>query len=432
MPENIQIPCRYCGTPIAAGQRFCANCGRSAEGETSRQTARSVDAEPTALPGGSSFEGRTPPPPPMGSFESNQPPAYRADTPIYQPQQNYRSDTPMQQAQIPSYAAAPPVKDSSRGVLRQVGCGLLATILIILALCGGVSYFAYTQLTRLASNTSTQTNKTNSTYTDGTAPAPKPVVTKLNTKPITYASVNMIITDVQQASNFTDDTNNTSGVLRIDLSEENTSSQGSYYSYGDAMLLTLPDNTSVHPLAAKSSLGPDASIKRTNWVDFAVPITVKPDQLVLKIGTTTESQIEIPLKADADLAKYQPVTTTPNKLVQYAGANWTITDATKQLSYNAKQVDKDSIFVVVKLKIDNTSQKDIYPFPGDTMRLRAGGTTNKPDSNTLSSSIASGQMNSRGECVFIMPANSTDFTFVLLPNELLNTTQEVTTTFQIK
>ncbi|GER91047.1 hypothetical protein KDW_52090 [Dictyobacter vulcani] len=435
MPEYNQVTCQYCGTPITPGNRFCSNCGKSTEGGTSRPTEYSVDAQPTSLQSGANFEGRTPPPPPRNVDSGT-------SYPGYQPQQEYRPDTPMYQAQaqaqaqVPGYAAAPPVKDSSRRVLGQVGCGLLVTILVILALCGGGGYFAYNWLagamhstTDQANNTSTSTGSSN---TDTTASAPKPVVTTLNTKPVTYASVNMSIKDVQQATSFPEDNNNKSGILRIDLSEENTSSTASYYSYTDSMLLTLPDNTSVHPEASKVSSGPDASIKRTNWVDFAVPTTVKPDQLTLTIGTSTESQIEIPLKADADLSKYQPITSAPNKLIQYAGANWTITNATKQTSYDAKQADKDSVFVVVKLKIDNTSQKEIYPFPSDTMRLQAGSTTNKPSSNTLNSSIAAGQMNSRGECVFIMPADSTDFTFELLPNDLLATTQPVTTTFQVK
>jgi hypothetical protein len=197
-------------------------------------------------------------------------------------------------------------------------------------------------------------------------------------------------------------------------------------------LLLLPDNTSLHPNKEQYYSGPDAAIKRTNWIDFPVPTNIKPDQLTLRIGTPTESQIDIPLKSGADVSKYQPVTSTPNKLMQYAGANWTITSATKQTSYNGKQVDQGSIYVVVKLKIDNNSQKTVYPFPTDTMRLQSGSTTNKPDSNTLSSNIAPSQMNSQGECVFIMPADSSDFTFILLPNSFLNTTQQVTTSFQVK
>ncbi|GCE22605.1 DUF4352 domain-containing protein [Dictyobacter kobayashii] len=119
-------------------------------------------------------------------------------------------------------------------------------------------------------------------------------------------------------------------------------------------------------------------------------------------------------------------------MLQYAGANWTITSATKQTSYNGKQADQGSVYIILNLKIDNNSQKTVYPFPGDVMRLQSGNTTNKPDSNTLSSSIAPGQTNSQGQCAFIMPADSSDFTFILLPNELLATTQQVTTSFQIK
>lgn len=436
--QGPQTPlCRYCGTPVQPGQRFCSNCGQTTESNINQRTERSVDAEETVLPDqGVNARQQTPPPPPA-TFESGQRPGYqaqnyRSDTPVYQPQSGYRPDTPpMVQGQVPTYAM--PVKDSSRSVFRQVGCGFLVILLLILALCGGAGYFVYHQVAGAVQQTTTSinTNSSGSNSTD-TKGIPTPVVTTLNIQPVTYSSVKFNIQNVQQATSFTDDDNNTSGVLRISLSEENTSTQPTFYSYSESMLLLLPDNTSVHPNKEQYYSAPDASVKRNNWIDFPVPTTIKPDQITLRIGTATESQMDIPLKSGADVAKYQPVSSTPNKVLQYAGANWTITKATKQTSYNSKQADKDSVFVVVHLKIDNNSQKTIYPFPSDVMRLQSGNTVNKPDSNTLSSSIAPGQTNSQGDCVFIMPADSTDFTFIFLPNDLLNATQQVSGTFQIK
>ncbi|GCE08497.1 DUF4352 domain-containing protein [Dictyobacter aurantiacus] len=436
--QDPQTPvCRYCGTPVQAGQRFCSNCGRTTEGNINQPTERSVDAEDTALPG---LQPQTPPPPPT-SYEGGQRAGYQAqnyqsNTPVYQPQVGYRPDgpPPMAQSQVPTYAK--PTKDSSRSVLRQVGCGFLVVALLILGLCGGAGYFVYHQVSGAVQQASSQ--HTTNTYTSGntnttdTKTVSTPVVTTLNIQPITYSSVKFTIQNVQQASNFTDDDNNTSGVLRITLSEENTSTNSIFYSYSDSMLLLLPDSTSVHPNKEQYYSAPDTSVKRTNWIDFPVSTSIKPDQLTLRIGTANESQMDIPLKSGADVSKYQPVSSTPNKILQYAGANWTITKATRQTSYGGKQADKGNVFVVVDLKIDNNSDKTVYPSPSDVMRLQSGNTVNKPDSNTLESSIAPGQTNSKGACAFIMPADSTDFTFIFLPNALLNTTQQVTGTFQIK
>ncbi|GHO83788.1 DUF4352 domain-containing protein [Dictyobacter formicarum] len=439
--QEPQTPlCRYCGTPVQPGQRFCSNCGQTTEGNINQRTERSVDAEETVLPDqGGKARQQTPPPPPAafgsGQRSGYQAQNYRSDTPVYQPQSGYQPDTPpMVQGQVPAYAI--PMKDSSRSVFKQVGCGFLAVILLVLALCGGASYFVYHQIAGAVQQTTTQhtsisTNSSGSNTSD-TKSIPTPVVTTLNIQPVTYASVKFSIQNVQQAASFTDDDSANSGVLRISLSEENTSTQSAFYSYTESMLLLLPDGTSVHPNKEQYYSAPDASVKRNNWIDFPVPTTIKPDQVTLRIGTATESQMDIPLKNGADVAKYQPVSATPNKLLQYAGANWTITKATKQTSYNSKQADKGSVFVVVNLKIDNNSQKTVYPFPSDVMRLQSGNTVNKPDSNTLSSSIAPGQTNAQGACVFIMPTDSTDFTFIFLPNDLLNTTQQVRGTFQIK
>ncbi|GCE22604.1 zinc ribbon domain-containing protein [Dictyobacter kobayashii] len=252
MPEPQKFLCRYCGTPLLPGQRFCSNCGQTAEGNINQATERSVDAEDTVLPGSMANDRQqTPPPPPPGTFESGPRPGSYPDIPIYQPQQGYRPDVPpMAQVPVPAYAT--PTKDSSRGVLRQVGCGFLVVILLVLALCGGVGYFVYHQVASSVNQATTQASTTtqssnNNNSNNNTPNAPKPVVTTLNIQPVTYSSVKMTIQNVQQAASFADDDTNTSGVLRIALSEENTSANGTYYNYSEAMLLLLPDNTSIHP-----------------------------------------------------------------------------------------------------------------------------------------------------------------------------------------
>lgn len=416
MPSQSQHSCRYCGIAMEAGQRFCSNCGSTIDGGTSKPTERDSSAENTRIAyerdGHPQSSISTPPPPPTMRPAQGQ---------IYQP-------VPGGYQPAPNYAT--PQKDTSGKVVRQIGCGFVATILIILALCGGVSYFVYYQVSSAFRNASHTTISTISTQKP-TAIVP-PIVTTLHTKPVTYASVNISIIDAQQATGFVDDNNSDTGVLRLNLSEENTTTQASYYDYADAMLLLLPDGTSVHPSHKKDGVGPDASIKRNTWIDFPVPTKLKPERLTLRIGTSTESQIDVALKADADVTKYQPITSTPNKQLQYAGTTWTITNVSKQLSYNDKQADKDKVFIVVSLKIDNNSQNTLYPFPTDVIRLQSGDTKESPDDNTMPSNIAAGQTNSQSVCAFLMPANSTDFTFILLPNTSTGATQQVTTDFQVK
>jgi len=201
--------------------------------------------------------------------------------------------------------------------------------------------------------------------------------------------------------------------------------------YGDVTRLLLPDKTSVVPLQSQNDISPSSAVTRNNWIDFAVPLSTNVKQLTLRLGTATEAQIDIPLTDSADLSKYQPKTVTPQKQASYAGATWTVTQATEQLSAQGKQADKGMIYVIVTVRVDNNSSSPFRDLPEDYLRLKAGDTTVTDTDSSLPSDIASGQTNATGETIFLVPQGNTNFTLILLGVPSTNTTQEVSIPFSI-
>jgi ribosomal protein L19 len=275
----------------------------------------------------------------------------------------------------------------------------------------------------------TPTAATTATTTSGT--------TSINVT-ITYASVKFTIVDTQQASYFTDDSRTSAdkpGALRIDVKEENTSQKNSSYYLPQAVRLLMPDNTSIDLLNAKDSSAPEASVSRTNWLDFAVPLTVDVKQLTLHFGTATEAPIDVLLTPNSDVSKYQTKVSTPNKQTQYTNGNWTtnwtMTGASSQLSYEGKQADKGDVYVVVSLKIDNPSSKDYNGYAGSLLRLQAGSTVAPPASWTIPFNVPAGTTNATGDVAFLVPQGNTDFTMTLLADPAAGTHQ-TTISFQIQ
>ena len=103
------------------------------------------------------------------------------------------------------------------------------------------------------------------------------------------------------------------------------------------------------------------------------------NQLILRIGTDTEVQMDIALTGHADLSQYQPRQVSPNTRVAYGPMFWTLTTASIQLSDDGKQADKGMRFIVVTLKIENPSTQDLHTYPPDYVRLQAGGGTIAPE-----------------------------------------------------
>lgn len=421
MTQTPARNCTNCGAPLAPGQRFCSNCGsvqdtninkatEMAPGNSSEQFTP-IQTQGSAIP---------PPPPSLPSYATLPTPQQQYSqypqnyTPPIQSYQDaaaptYQSVQPAQP--VPAYAK--PIKDSSGSVLRQLSCGVLLVILLIVLACGGISYGVYAYIRNAANNAGTSTGytSTNSTNTGNSTakPATQIPATTMNIDAahgtVTYASVQITITDVKQAAAFADDTSSsTNGVLRIDFKEQTPNGNTGIFAYSSVARLLLPDGTSVQPSNAKDPDAPASGTARTNWLDFPVPSTVKGDQVTLLLGVDAEAQIKVPLTGKADLTQYQNKSTTPNKMVTYADLKWTMTNATTSLSSNGTQAQKGMQYVVVTLSIDNPSSNSFIKYYGDYLRLKAGATTSAPSSSsTLPTTFDPGSSGKTGTVIFQVP-----------------------------
>jgi len=320
-------------------------------------------------------------------------------------------------------------------VLGQIGCGVLAVIVLAVALCGGIGFFVYRSISSSVSKVSQTTYTTGNTggnSTNDVTPTLVPATTSPVNATIKYADVDIVIVDVKQAGGFSDDTSSPSGsvIVRIDLNESNKTAHASNFLYGDVMRLIMSDGTSVIPSNAQYSVSPDAAVTRTNWIDFPVTSTVDVTKLTLQWGKATDAQIAVPLTSNPDVTKYQPKTITPGTSTMYAGTKWTLVSATAQLSGDNQQAPKGQMFVILSVKIDNNSAQSFSASP-DYLRLQTGDTKTVPESNTIPTSFEAGQTNQTGNILFLVPQGSTNFSLLLLPNASTGATQQSSIAFQI-
>ena len=196
MAQNSNRLCPKCSTPLAPGQRFCSNCGSIVEPSAYQPTELTPNSASSLPEMGTYLETPPPPPPSEGYSQSSFPP----------PQTNYQ---PPQMGYQPPPSYATPQKDSSKSVLGQIGCGMLAIIVLAVALCGGVGFFVYHAISSNVSKVSQTTYTTSNTTGNSTSNA-TPTLVPLTTSPVNasikYADVDMTIVDVKQAGGFPDET----------------------------------------------------------------------------------------------------------------------------------------------------------------------------------------------------------------------------------
>ena len=433
MSQMSERHCPTCGISITADQRFCTNCG-------------------TVL------EAQSPPPSQYGAQPPSQSYPYSQQTPPYA-QQPQQMQPYTQQQQIPSYAQSPqqqvppyaqqqqpqnqsPIAEAfgALGLLfllrgfggrryagyrpqrqRSSCCGCLV-LLVVLFLCLGVPSLYYASKTSFSSfskslNYSSSSNSSNNNSDSSSITTQPPITTAQINQTVPYHGVDITIVNVQQSKAFMNDLNTgTSGVVRLNLKENNASTSSARFIYIDSARLILPDKTSVAPTNEQQINGPDAGVSRTNWLDFSVPTSVQISQLTLQLGTDTEAQELITLSGKANVAQYQTKTThLNNATTQYAGLTWTVTAATVSLDYKGQQAAKGMQFVTVSLKIDNPSSQNFSAYWGDYFRLQSGATTSAPSSDTnFPTSFASGSSGGTGDVNFIMPTGSTSYTLIFL------------------
>jgi zinc-ribbon domain len=421
--------CPTCGISITADQRFCTNCG-------------------TVL------EAQAPPPSQYGAPPPSQSYPYPQQTPPYaqQPQQVQ----PYAQQQVPSYARSPqqqvppygqqqpqnqsPIAEAfgALGLLfllrgfggrkyagyrpqrqRSSCCGCLV-LLVVLFLCLGVPslyYASKNSLSIFSKGLNYNYGSSNNSSNSGSVPNTQPQITTAPiNQTVTYAGVEITIVSVQQSTAFIDDSSTAAnGMIRVNIKEVNNSGSDASYFFSDMAHLILPDKSSV-PLVNEMQTSPPAnSIARNNWLDFAVPISNKIDQLTLLLGTTQEAQISIPLTGKADLSAFQTKTVNPNIPISYGGLNWTLKTTKSSLSIGGKQATTGMRYVVLLFNVDNPTSGNVSDaFTDEYMRLKSGDTTNPALSNTLTPTLNANTTGGGGTVTFLMPANATTFTLIFL------------------
>ena len=388
-----------------------------------------------------------PPPPPPDSLVA----------PFYQTPYQALDRTPPAQPtpapdtySVPDYARAP----------RRSRLGTIVSLVILLMLVlGGVAAYALffhksnnnnqgntsTQNTPAANGNTPASNVTTTTGTGNSTPGSSGTTPTTITSTtgngatseqvnlaFTYASINITITNVQYATSFSDD-NNTPGGVRVAFTENNPTKNNPDFFYSDAARLILPDHTSIAPTGESQGISADPQTTRQNWLDF--PVISQPTnlaQLILQMGTAQDNQVQIPLAPGADLSKYQPKTVTPGTKFQYAGLNWTLTNATESLSAADKQASTGNVYVTVTLSAFNPQANDYSAYYGDYIRLSVGAATTAPTSDsTFPISVAS-QSSATGSLIFLVPQGSTAYTLDMLGTTTSPSVQQVTVQFTIQ
>jgi hypothetical protein len=287
-------------------------------------------------------------------------------------------------------------------------CGVLVTI-VILGILAAIAYGAYKSVAPSLSHL-------NSTTGSGELTTQPPITTTNISQSVPFAGVNFTIVSVQQSKAFLDDTSTqTNGMVRLNVKEQNTTSDSAFLNYSTAFHLILPDQSAVTPLNEQQYNSINGGVSRSNWLDFPVPTSDKISQLTLVLGTTSQAQISIPLTGRANLSQFQTKSSTPNVKTQYAGLTWTITATNSSLSFGGRQADKGMLYVTVTLKVDNPTSNEFIAYWGDYFRLKAGTSISPPDaSSNFPTNFAAGSSGQTGTLYFALPQGNTSYTLMFL------------------
>ncbi len=377
-----------------------------------------------------------PPPPPPDSFISM--PQQAPAAPYYMP------PTPANKT-VPSYARAPK---------RSRGCLVASIVLLLVLVLGGVgAFYAFkSHNTNNSSNTngqqSTPSGSGTTTSSSGTTPGSGvtttpgssgdtpttggPVAIPLNLK-FTYSSIETTLVSVQQANSFPDDSSTPQGGVRVSMKESNPTTTDVHYAYSDVVRLVLPDGSIIAPSNEKSFEGPAAGVSRDNWIDFALTNQhIDLSKSILRYGSATENQMDIPLFPNANISKYQPKTIAPNATFQYAGLNWTLSSATESLSENGQQAATGMVFVTVTLKAVNPSASAFRGYPGDYMRLQSGDNKSAPTTDFTFPLSVESQSTGTGVVSFPIAQGKASFTLLMLAQQSSPPINAASVTFQIQ
>lgn len=366
--------CPHCSTPMVAGQRFCARCGLLTTDFSSKPSL------PNQQQQNSTHEHE---------FQREQQGPSASASPL-----------PPSQTPLPVPVATPASSVNKRSFSRA-GCALL--LLGLLLLLGSISYYGVAVLGWHLPGIGDQIQL--------------PITTMPIGSTLTYTGMSITVINAQQSQSFVDDPKtSTMGMVRLHLSEKNSTSIPIHWSYDESAQLILPGGKAVLPTYVNAQVSVAPGGTQTSMVDFAVPSSVSVGQLTLQLGTVQEAQLDVPLTGKADLTQYQPKMFNINGHLQYMGLDWNLVSATTQLSVPSQQASKGMQYLLVTLNVDNTlSQTAIVGSAYDYVRLQFGSTTVSPTHTTLPVSFEMGATATMGTVTFLIPQNGTAFTLILLP-----------------
>jgi len=288
---------------------------------------------------------------------------------------------------------------------RKLGrSGIFLLLLLALLLLGTIGYIVVNLL---------------GVHVPGTGSTTQPPITsQVIQAALPYKGVNVTILDAQQARTFLDDpiTNaaNPPSVVRVHLQANNPTTTAINLLYATSLALVTPSRGIIMSsyIHAESTLAAGAT--QSTSIDFVVPENIKLGQLTLRVGTSNEAQMDVPLVNNADVATYMPKTTKLAGATHYLGLDWTLTSATLQMSVVGQQAHKGMRYLVLAVSVNNTlSQTAISGSVYDYARLQTGGGTATPTDTTLPVSFAAGASGQTGTITFLVPQNVTMQTFIL-------------------
>ena len=360
MAQPFPRYCPRCGAPTVAGQRFCATCGlEMAPAPTARQISQTA---------------------PQAPQEYSQPAWARPLPPA-------------------TYPRPPKTRSFGRA-------GFVLVLLLLLIFIGAGVYAASGLLGLHLPG-----------FSAGYGSSQPPITTTPINATVTYAGVAVTILTAQQSASFVDDPNTTTtGMLRLNIQEQNKTPVKVSWAYSAIARLILPGKKTLAPIYVQAKTGISSAATQRSRIDFALPVNTKVSQLSLRLGAANEAQMDIPLTGRADLSKYAPKTVELNGQMTYLGLNWTLVSATSQLSIAGQQASKGMSYIIVTLRVDNTLSQEAIPGSAyDYARLKSGSATASPKNTTLPVSFATGEMGKSGTVTFLMPQTSATFTLILLP-----------------
>ncbi|HVU69975.1 MAG TPA: zinc ribbon domain-containing protein [Ktedonobacteraceae bacterium] len=417
--QSAEKVCKQCGAALAANQSFCAQCGAPAD-MTQREAL-------TAPP---------PPPPPTDEqtfikqpFDNPYTSSGPGSAETYPPASAYQSPWQAYPPPPPLSTIAPSSPPSSALPVppprrRRSRRWAYALVLLFVVLSGGLAYGGYMLATRSANHTSGSQNtpvvsqtspagnshaSATSSGSGSTSSSPVTVNAALN-----FGTIDLTILTVQQAGSFPDDHNTTGEkIVRVNFKEANNTRSSATYGYGDVARLITGDASSIAPGNSKYNVPPVAGATQDNWLDFPVPANTEINNLILRLGSQSQAQMDIPLQEKADLSQYQARSATFNLSVKHGRATWTLTKATLSWSAARKQAATGMRYVVLEMQVA-ASENINYGLPW-SVRLKAGDSTvtADPDGSSIPESLPAGA-STKAIAAFQVPEGLTAFTFLLL------------------